>query len=168
MAELTYKQRLFVDYYLGESNGNATEAARKAGYALPHPQGAENLQKPTIRAAIDAKLSVVAMSSKEVLARLAEIAAASFDDFIQVDSSGDHQIDLKRAKKRGKLRIIHKLKEGRYGVELELKDSQAALVQLGKYHGLWDREPEPEIDLKSIAERMKARRKKRDSDNGTT
>jgi len=33
MAELTYKQKLFVEHYLGEANGNATDAARRAGYS---------------------------------------------------------------------------------------------------------------------------------------
>jgi len=55
MAEnkLTVKQERFVDYY----DGNATEAARKAGYmGNDHTLGAvgkENLEKPGIRKAIE-------------------------------------------------------------------------------------------------------------------
>lgn len=51
---LTYKQQLFVDYYAG----NATEAAIQAGYSKKSAGliGAENLKKPAIAAAIDAKL----------------------------------------------------------------------------------------------------------------
>lgn len=44
---MTPKQSAFVDYYA--ASGNAVDAARKAGYKKPHPQGAENLQKPTIQ-----------------------------------------------------------------------------------------------------------------------
>jgi phage terminase small subunit len=50
---LTEKQRRFVEAYAA-NGGNATDAARKAGYRQPHPQGAENMQKPTVRAAIEA------------------------------------------------------------------------------------------------------------------
>ena len=37
--ELTVKQHAFVSAYLGEANGNATEAARIAGYKQPMQQG---------------------------------------------------------------------------------------------------------------------------------
>lgn len=47
---MTPKQQAFVEHYA--ACGNATEAARRAGYKKPHPQGAENLLKPTIRAAL--------------------------------------------------------------------------------------------------------------------
>ena len=53
--QLTYKQRLFVSAYLGEANGNATEAARIAGYADPGIRGHELVKNSKIRAAIDAK-----------------------------------------------------------------------------------------------------------------
>lgn len=49
---MTPKQQAFVEHYA--ACGNATEAARLAGYKKPHPQGAENLLKPTIQAAIAA------------------------------------------------------------------------------------------------------------------
>lgn len=49
---LSPKQQAFVEHYA--ACGNATEAARRAGYKKPHPQGAENLLKPTIQAALAA------------------------------------------------------------------------------------------------------------------
>ena len=49
---LTEKQRRFVEVY-SSNGGNALDAARVAGYRQPHPQGAENMQKPTVRAAIE-------------------------------------------------------------------------------------------------------------------
>lgn len=54
--KLTEKQRRFVDYYI--ETGNASEAARRAGYSEKTAGwiGQENLQKPTIKAAIDARL----------------------------------------------------------------------------------------------------------------
>ncbi|MEM6286630.1 MAG: terminase small subunit [Bacteroidota bacterium] len=53
---LTEKQRRFVEAYMGEARGNATEAASLAGYKGSRNTlrvvGAENLAKPAIKAAI--------------------------------------------------------------------------------------------------------------------
>jgi len=55
VRKLTVKQQRFVDFY----DGNATEAAQKAGYkgnnATLRNVGAENLTKPYIRRAIRAR-----------------------------------------------------------------------------------------------------------------
>lgn len=55
-GKLTPKQQAFVDAYMGEARGNATEAARRAGYrgsdAVLASVGAENLRKPQIAEAI--------------------------------------------------------------------------------------------------------------------
>ena len=56
---LTEKQRRFVEAYMGESRGNATDAAPRAGYvgsdATLAMVGNENLRKPKIRDAIQAR-----------------------------------------------------------------------------------------------------------------
>lgn len=44
--ELRPKQKAFADYYL--ECGNATEAAKRAGYKQPHVQGSQNLGKLSI------------------------------------------------------------------------------------------------------------------------
>lgn len=57
--ELTEKQRKFVEAYLGEANGNGTEAASIAGYVGNRSDlcaiASRNLKKKNIRAAIDAR-----------------------------------------------------------------------------------------------------------------
>lgn len=57
-SKLTPKQQAFVDAYTGAARGNATEAARMAGYkgnaTTLAAVGAENLRKPQIQAAIRA------------------------------------------------------------------------------------------------------------------
>jgi hypothetical protein len=67
--KLTGKQRLFVEAYQGDARGNATEAARLAGYkgnARTLCQvGAENLRKPNIQRA----LADLAAASPLVLSR---------------------------------------------------------------------------------------------------
>jgi hypothetical protein len=57
--KLTLKMQRFVDAYMGAAGGNATEAARMAGYAgsdaVLAQVGGENLRKPQIAAAIAAR-----------------------------------------------------------------------------------------------------------------
>lgn len=57
---LTEKQRRFVEFYMGQAAGNATEAARLAGYkgnrATLQMVGLQNLSKPMIRKAIDERV----------------------------------------------------------------------------------------------------------------
>ena len=49
--ELSVKQQRFVDYY----DGNATQAAEKAGYKNPRSMGSENLTKPDIQHALQTR-----------------------------------------------------------------------------------------------------------------
>lgn len=84
MAELTHKQKLFALAYLGEANGNATEAARLAGYrgndVTLRSVGRENLTKPHISKLIEAQLSEAAMSGLDILRRLTAIARREDDE----------------------------------------------------------------------------------------
>jgi phage terminase small subunit len=59
MAKLSAKQQVFIAAYIGEAKGNATAAARIAGYKQPRVQGSENLTKPAIREAIDEHLAEI-------------------------------------------------------------------------------------------------------------
>ncbi len=69
--ELTKKQKDFADFYL--QLGNATEAAKKAGYSekTARQMGTENLTKPSINAYISERLAEIDSKSiadiKEVL-----------------------------------------------------------------------------------------------------
>jgi phage terminase small subunit len=137
MAKLTDKQQLFVAFYC--ETWNATEAARRAGYPerSAYAVGAENLRKPQIRALVDEYKAAI-MPAGEVISRLAEHARGTMEDFIDVDRE---QLDLGKARTAGKLHLIKKFTrtETKYGtnVSVELYDAQAALVHLGKHHGLF-------------------------------
>lgn len=69
--KLTPKQRRFCEEYL--KSGNATEAAKKAGYKekAAHSMGAENLRKPAISAYIkrrtDEQEAALVADSNEIL-----------------------------------------------------------------------------------------------------
>ena len=71
---LTERQKRFVDYYI--QTGNASEAARRAGYSkkTAYSIGEENLRKPEIRRAIEKRLGEMQSQriaeTKEVLEHL--------------------------------------------------------------------------------------------------
>lgn len=140
---LTLKQLKFVEYYVGEANGNASEAARMAGYAAPVIQGCENLRKPNIRTAIDERLAPLVLSTNEILHRLSEHArvdVGDFEDLItinEVEGEIRMSIDLKAAKRKGVSRLIKKITPNRNGVSIEFHDAQGALDKLARCHGLY-------------------------------
>ena len=56
---LTGKQKAFVEAYCGEAKGNATEAARLAGYSSPEGSAAKNMGKGKIREAVEKRMAEV-------------------------------------------------------------------------------------------------------------
>lgn len=70
--DLTPKQKTFVHEYI-KNGGNASDAARKAGYKKPEVQGYENLKKPYISAYIAEKQSLIEKQKGTDIMSLAEI-----------------------------------------------------------------------------------------------
>jgi phage terminase small subunit len=90
---LTPKQKAFVDFYL--KTGNASEAARQAGYkGRPDQQGLENLRKPEIQAAL-----------KERGAKAERKRIADADEILEFFSTilRDDQVEPKDRLKAGEL-----------------------------------------------------------------
>jgi phage terminase small subunit len=146
---LSLKQRRFVEFYLGRANGNATEAAKLAGYSERSAAsvGSENLRKPDISAEISRRLDEAAMPAAEVLARLAAQARGSLADFIDLDveepdpETGEPvrrawRLNLAKAEEAGLMPLVKTLAWTEHGPKLELHDAQAALGLLAKRHGL--------------------------------
>ena len=147
--QLTKKERWFVAYYLGEARGNATKAAIMAGYKNPRGIAPGLCAKPSIAQAIEEGVSRVEMGQQEVLMRLAELARTDMTDFLRFPSlEGPAALDMHKAKRRGKLGGIKKLKASRIDrgddqdpldvVEVELHSPIEALKLLAKYHKLID------------------------------
>jgi phage terminase small subunit len=138
--KLTLKQKKFVDAYLGQARGNATEAARLAGYAgsdeTLRAVGYENLTKPHIAQVVSERVAELAMAPAEVLARIADIANGTVADFIDVERWGAPRLDVPKAAQAGKLNLIKKVSVTQWGVDFELYDRMDALKTLAKYHGL--------------------------------
>lgn len=144
-SQLTGKQRKFAIEYVRCLN--ATEAARRAGYAgndvTLGAVGYENLRKPQIKAFIDEEFSRDIMSAHEVLYNLTMIARGDIDDV--VDSKGN--LSLLRAQQRGKTGLIKSVKSRAITtddsdiVEMEVSvyDKLKALDMLAKYHDLINR-----------------------------
>ncbi len=133
--ELTIKQRAFIEAYL--ACWNATEAARRAGYKHPDVQGPRLLGNVRVRAAIEERLTGMAMSANEVLARLAEHARGSMVHFITLREDGGWTVDLQKAAAAGVLHLVKSVEQKKDGVKLELYSAQEALALLGKHHRLF-------------------------------
>jgi hypothetical protein len=161
---LTGKQRKFVDTYLGRANGNASEAARIAGYGSPGEAGYAALKNTQVRAAIDAALAADAMTAKETLWRLTRIARGDIGDFISLDAKGSPTVNLKAARRAGKLGLVKAVRQTKHGVWIELHDPLAALDKLARYHRLCEaQEPEAVNVFEAAMERLRARRAEREA-----
>lgn len=156
-GQLTAKQRAFALEYIICKNG--TEAARRAGYA-----GDDNalaaaasrlLRNVKVVEFINQRFAEMGMRADEVIARMSEQAAADMGDFIDVRHNW-MSINLERAKQNNKLHLIKKIKQGKYGVELELYDAQAAQRTLAQHHGLLKSEVNININVELVVKAVRA------------
>lgn len=89
--KLTVKQELFVCLYLS-NGGNASAAARDAGYSEKSARvvGTENLTKPAIKAAIDARRSIALdkyeVTVERVLEEMAKMAFINMKELYDLDT----------------------------------------------------------------------------------
>jgi len=141
MVGLSLRQQLFVEYYLG-NRGNATDAARQAGYKgsanVLGVQGHENLRNPKIQAAIKQRLEQHGMPRDEILARLTDMARADMGEFVHIKHNR-LIVNLRKARRAGRTHVIRRLRKGKHGWSIEMVDSLRAIELLGRYYGLWNR-----------------------------
>jgi phage terminase small subunit len=131
----TDRQRIFIDEYL--ACWNASEAARRAGYSRRSAGsiGHENLKKPEIQAAIEARLAEKHISADEVLAMLADIAHADMREFVRVNRAGEPiGFNLRPGRP---LHLVKKVSVTDRGTSIELYDRLTALIKIGEYHKLF-------------------------------
>lgn len=136
--KLTEKQRRFVDYYI--ETGNASEAARRAGYSEKTAGwiGQENLQKPTIKAAIDARLKELEdkriAKADEVLQFLTSTLRGEVkEEHVVVEGTGEGRSDARIIKvqvsARDRLDAAKSLLK-RYPMQLDAKEHKLRLQKL--------------------------------------
>lgn len=136
--KLTEKQRRFVDYYV--ETGNASEAARRAGYSEKTAGwiGQENLQKPTIKAAIDARLRELEgkriANAAEVLEFLTSTLRGEVkEERVVVEGTGEGRSDARiitvQVSARDRLNAAKSLLK-RYPMQLDAKEQKLRLQKL--------------------------------------
>lgn len=141
MADLTNKQRVFVEEYL--RCWNASEATRLAGYKFPNVEGSRLLANASISQLVEQRLKDKAMAADEVLARLTDHARNDIRHFLNTDDDGvvigfnlapDKPLHLIK-----EATITETIERGttKRTFKLGLYDAQAALVHLGRHHGLF-------------------------------
>lgn len=136
--KLTEKQRRFVDYYV--ETGNASEAARRAGYSKKTAGwiGQENLQKPTIKAAVDARLRELEgqriAKADEVMQFLTSTLRGEVkEERVVVEGTGEGRSDARIIKvqvsARDRLEAAKSLLK-RYPMQLDAKEQKLRLQKL--------------------------------------
>lgn len=161
---LSYMQRQWLEHYIA-TNGNATEAARQAGYKWPDKVGSQLRQNPKIREALDERMHQLTMSANEVLYLLTQHARSSVEPFIEFETrpeydpetgeetavpTGNFWIDLYKAQELGVLHLVKEVKQDKkvyrdktggtettYQTMVKLHDAQTAAIQIGRYYSLW-------------------------------
>ncbi|MGN8832661.1 terminase small subunit [Selenomonas montiformis] len=136
--KLTEKQRRFVDYYV--ETGNKTEAAKKAGYSEKTAAsiGDENLRKPAIKAAIDARLKELEdkriAKADEVLQFLTSTLRGEVkEERVVVEGTGEGRSDARiitvQVSARDRLDAAKSLLK-RYPMQLDAKEQKLRLQKL--------------------------------------
>lgn len=133
----TLKQQKFTEEVLRD--GNATRAARVAGYKHPNKQGAQNLVKLGIQERIQQRIEDAKVQTNEVIGTLASHMRADMADILP-----DNEV-LQEAKLAGLSHLIKKMKtterftkDGERIVthEFEMYSAQEAAKQLCAVFGL--------------------------------
>lgn len=136
--ELTAKEELFVAHYLGDARGNATEAAKLAGYKGTNGSmstlGWKLLKKVEIRARIRERLDAVDASAERVIREIGDVAFAEWRDFLLVrtDPKTGEAVEVK----------------------MDLGSKVKSLEMLAKYHKLLTDKQEVEVRDLSAAESL--------------
>lgn len=149
MAKFTDKQKAFINHYL--MCLNATEAAKRAGYAGTYDSlrviGSNNLAKLNIRREIDRRLASVTITADETIKRLSDMASSNLLDYI--DNMGNLDLQAMRNDDAGKL--LKKYKKTKRTIprkdddpieveqiEVELYGADSALDKLMRYYGKYN------------------------------
>lgn len=152
MAELTSKQKRFVEEYLVDLN--ATQAAIRAGYSehTAYAMGYENLRKPEIAAAIqeaqERRSQRTEITQDEVLKELAKLGFANMLDYIAVQEDGTAYVDLSKLTRDQAAAVqevtVDTYVEGRGDdkvpvkrIRFKLADKRGSLELIGKHLGMF-------------------------------
>ena len=151
MEKLTEKQKRFIDFYI-QTGGNASEAARLAGYSekTARASGAENLTKPNIKTAIDARLKELddkrTADTKEILHYMTSVMRGELsEEVVSAIGTGDGCFEPKIVVKKVGIKERNKCAEMLARVNGMFKDKVEVEVDASKMlmdalTGAWDSE----------------------------
>ncbi|HEX8577981.1 MAG TPA: terminase small subunit [Allosphingosinicella sp.] len=165
MAALSEKRARFVAEYLVDSN--ATQAAIRAGYspATAEQQGHQLLKNTSVAEAVEAGrkriMNKLEITQERVATELAKIGFSNMLDYITIGADGDPRFDLSALTRDQAAAIseltVEQFMDGRGDdarevrrIKFKLGDKRAALVDLGKYLGMFTEK----VDLTSGGEKL--------------
>jgi hypothetical protein len=113
---LTQKQRLFVMHLLGAAGGNASKAAKLAGYSDSHEKALGALSSrtramPHVQAAIDRELARRQLTPDDIVGGLFARARANLGNFYRRDDDGKLVFDLEHAADLGAMGQLKEIRE---------------------------------------------------------
>ncbi len=133
LPKLTYKQKAFIDAYLGEAKFNAYKAAKIAGYKgngnTLRAIASENLTKPNIKAEVAAHFEANAVSREELVSLLADQARVDISSYY--DQAGN--FNLSKFKADGYGGLIKSIRQTKYGVAIEFIDKVKSQELIGRH-----------------------------------
>jgi phage terminase small subunit len=104
------RELAFVEAYLGVANGNATEAARLAGYdgetSTLGSVGSKLLRRPRVNRAIGRALAKRHATNPEILGELSEIALSPWRDHVQVQMDDEGNVVSAKLRLADKVRAL--------------------------------------------------------------
>lgn len=177
--ELSERERLFADYYLGAANLNGSRAARLAGYSNAAVEAHRLLNdRPHVRAYVNARLETMGMGESEIVYRLTLQARGSMEPFLYGQET-DNLVDDELVPS-GKLDLMtpaarehaHLIKEAtqvtvdfdggrRVTNKIKLHDPQAALIALSRIYGMTKPDADERllglVDMASLSDEQIAR-----------
>jgi phage terminase small subunit len=139
--ELTERQRLFVEAYIGPAKGNAREAARQAGYSgddnALSQRGYELIRNPKIAELIGVRVQTAVMAANEVLSELSAVAKADWQNFLEIRRDREGEIISATLKLSDKIRSLellgkfHKLFSDRVDLNVQVNDWRDEAAKYG-------------------------------------
>lgn len=140
---MTEKQKRFVEEYLIDLN--AKQAAIRAGYSVKNADkiGSELLGKTRVQQAVSEAIAErsrrTGVNQDRVVRELARIAFSNFSDIVDPETAR-----IRKDATEDDLACIQsiKIKPNEFGTEREVRlfDKRAALVDLGKHLGMWNKD----------------------------
>jgi hypothetical protein len=131
ITKIKPKRERLLQFYIGPSKANATDAARRAGYKHPDKLGPRILADPLVRRRLAELTDDVAVSMTEIHVFIRQALEVRVSDFYDADGN------LTRAsiKASGKDHLVRDLVQTRNGISIKIIDPRSLIEIVCKCHG---------------------------------